>query len=71
MALTRDEEIKLAHLLRRAGFGARPDEWQEYSAMGIDATIQRLLHPEAVPDNLGAILKAVSGDFLDFERLDR
>jgi len=70
MALTRDDEIKLAHLLRRAGFGVRPGEWQQYSALGIEATIQRLLHPEDVPDNLGALLKAVSGDFLDFERLD-
>ncbi|MBV9865179.1 MAG: DUF1800 domain-containing protein [Abitibacteriaceae bacterium] len=70
MALPSPEKRKLAHLLRRAGFGVRPDEWEEYSRLGLAGTTQRLLHPETVPDNLEAILKSIGGDYVDFENLD-
>ena len=39
----------LAHLLRRAGFGATPAELDKYCAWGYDATVEWLLHPEAQP----------------------
>jgi len=35
----------LAHLLRRAGFGARPDELDRAVAAGYQATVERLLQP--------------------------
>ena len=37
----------LAHLLRRAGFGATPAELDTYCAWGYEATVEWLLHPEA------------------------
>ena len=40
----------IAHLLRRAGFGATPAELDAYCARGYEATVQWLLHPEAQPD---------------------
>ena len=40
----------IAHLLRRAGFGATPAELDAYCAWGYDATVEWLLHPEAQPD---------------------
>ena len=45
-------EIKLmAHLLRRAGFGATRAELEDYVAQGYEATVEELLNPED-PDNL-------------------
>ena len=36
----------LAHLLRRAGFGATRDELDRYCSQGYGATVEELLHPE-------------------------
>ncbi len=40
----------IAHLLRRAGFGATPGELDMYCAQGYAATVEWLLRPEAQPD---------------------
>ena len=41
------QEIRLmAHLMRRAGFGATRDELDDYVAQGYGATVEELLHPE-------------------------
>ena len=36
----------MAHLLRRAGFGATRDQIDSYLAKGYDETVEELLHPE-------------------------
>ena len=36
----------IAHLMRRAGFGATPSELDAYCSRGYDATLEWLLHPE-------------------------
>ncbi len=36
----------VAHLLRRAGFGATREELERYVAQGYEATVEELLHPE-------------------------
>ena len=41
----KDTEL-MAHLLRRAGFGASGDELDHYVAKGYEATVEELLHPE-------------------------
>ena len=42
-----DQDVALmAHLLRRAGFGASRDEIEAKVAQGYDTTVQELLHPE-------------------------
>jgi uncharacterized protein (DUF1800 family) len=44
------EDIALmAHLLRRAGFGASRAEVEAQAAQGYDAVVEELLHPEAQP----------------------
>ena len=44
------EEIALiAHLMRRAGFGASRQELEERAANGYEATVEELLHPEEQP----------------------
>lgn len=40
----------IAHLLRRAGFGATPEELDAYAAQGYAATVEALLHPEQAPE---------------------
>ena len=48
-----DQDITLlAHLMRRAGFGATPDELEHYADMGYEATVEELLHPENMPPAL-------------------
>ena len=48
-----DNDIALmAHLMRRAGFGARYDELEERAAKGYEATVEELLHPDDNPDGL-------------------
>ena len=46
-----DNDIALmAHLMRRAGFGATRDELEARVAKGYEATVEELLHPEDQPD---------------------
>ncbi len=42
----------MAHLLRRAGFGATWQELEDYVAKGYEATVEELLHPESAPPPL-------------------
>ena len=45
------EELGLmAHLLRRAGFGATFEELEECLSQGYETTVERLLHPEEAPE---------------------
>lgn len=50
MALS-TERRRIQHLLRRAGWGASPAELTEYAALGLEGTVERLLHPELVDDS--------------------
>jgi hypothetical protein len=70
MTLSTMETRKLAHLLRRAGFGARPDEWTAYAKLGVAGTTYQLLHPDTVPDPFPTILQDIQGDYVDFDSLD-
>jgi len=45
-----DNQVALmAHLLRRAGFGATPQELEAYVENGYEATVEELLNPEQAP----------------------
>src|SRR5262245_52278423 len=46
-----DQSIALmAHLMRRAGFGAPYAELETRAAKGYEATVEELLHPEQQPE---------------------
>ena len=48
--MTQREDIALmAHLMRRAGFGASRDELEAYAAKGYEATVEELLNSEKQP----------------------
>ena len=42
----------MAHLMRRAGFGANRGELEGRAAKGYEATVEELLHPELAPPAL-------------------
>ena len=44
-----DDIALMAHLMRRAGFGAGRDELEARAAKGYEATVEELLHPETQP----------------------
>src|SRR5918998_204221 len=39
-----NEIVLMAHLMRRAGFGARRDELEDYASQGYEATVEKLLN---------------------------
>jgi uncharacterized protein (DUF1800 family) len=50
MPLSLREQV--AHLLRRAGFGATPAELEAYTALGYDGAVERLVHYDTIPDDV-------------------
>ena len=40
----------MAHLMRRAGFGATREELEERVGVGYEATVEELLDPESQPE---------------------
>jgi len=49
MTTVATDKALMAHLLRRAGFGATFEELETYCAKGYQATVEALLHPERQP----------------------
>ena len=45
-----DDLALMAHLMRRAGFGAPREELEARVAKGYEATVEELLHPESQPE---------------------
>ena len=48
--MANDEIALMAHLMRRAGFGAPYEELEARAAKGYEETVEELLHPEEQPD---------------------
>src|ERR1700732_2544388 len=46
---SQDDIALMAHLMRRAGFGATRDELEARVARGYEETVEELLHPEGQP----------------------
>lgn len=57
-----DERDRVAHLLRRAGFGASQSELDYYASVGLDATLDQLLNYERVQDDVEQRLDALHLD---------
>lgn len=74
MARLSDSRARIQHLLRRAGFGYRADELEEYLALGLEGAVERLLAPPsedpAVESVVAGILAPFAGPALDRE-MDR
>jgi uncharacterized protein (DUF1800 family) len=50
-AIAISDALKIRHLLRRAGFGATPNELKEYTQMGLSATVDHLVEYQNVDDS--------------------
>jgi uncharacterized protein (DUF1800 family) len=53
--MQQQDMTRMAHLLRRAGFGATRDELEAYVAQGYEAVVEALLHPvdpQAMPEDI-------------------
>jgi uncharacterized protein (DUF1800 family) len=62
---------QVAHLLRRAGFGATESELDTYSQLGFAGAVDRLLTPEQVDDSsTDQLLAPLSGDLGDPKKLE-
>ncbi len=57
----------MAHLMRRAGFGASYKELEQRAALGYEATVEELLHPENQPNLETDILER---RFIDWKELN-
>ena len=67
-----DKDIALmAHLMRRAGFGATRDELESRAAKGYEATVEELLNPEEQPDLDMALLQRYFVDLVYTKDLGR
>ena len=44
--MSKQDIALMAHLMRRAGFGATRDELEDYLVKGYEATVEELLHPD-------------------------
>ena len=51
----------IAHLMRRAGFGATREELEAYAARGYEDVVEDLLHPERSPDMEEDLLSRYNG----------
>lgn len=60
-----DERHRIAHLLRRAGFGATPEEIDGFFRKGLAATVEELVDFEKVPEDLDELGEELTGDLLD------
>ena len=47
---------QIEHLLRRAGFGARPDELAAYGAMSTKQAVSALVDYDGVPDIVDSLI---------------
>ena len=52
----RSERARIAHLLRRAGFGPSEQELTEYTALGFEGAVSRLLDYDALPELADRVL---------------
>src|SRR5689334_8807260 len=50
--MARNADPQIEHLLRRAGFGARPDELEIYGSMTVSSAVDALVDYERVPDDV-------------------
>ena len=61
-----DENLALmAHLMRRAGFGAAYEEVEARAAKGYEATVEELVNPEEHPDVENAVMERYFPDWAD------
>ena len=67
--MANDDIALMAHLMRRAGFGAQYHELEARAAKGYEATVEELLHPDDHPNGLE--LDLVERYFIEWNHFTR
>ncbi|MBY0548113.1 MAG: DUF1800 domain-containing protein [Candidatus Obscuribacterales bacterium] len=67
MNIANGDRFWISHLIRRAGFGATPQEMRRYLQLGYDELLDELLHPERIGNS--ALETQLSTLNLDFTKL--
>ena len=67
---TNQEIAQMAHLMRRAGFGATYAELEQRAANGYEATVEELLNPISQPDLEMDILERHFVDWKEMNALE-
>ena len=62
--MAKEDVALMAHLMRRAGFGAPLEEVEARAAKGYEATVEELLHPEQQPELERDILRRYRTDWV-------
>ena len=66
-----DNDIALmAHLMRRAGFGAGREELEARVVRGYEATVEELIHPERAPDVEEDLLERYLPEFVELAAIE-
>ncbi|HLY31934.1 MAG TPA: DUF1800 domain-containing protein [Ktedonobacterales bacterium] len=59
------DEQRIAHLLRRVGFGAIPGELEDYLKLGVNGAIEHIINYAAIPDDMTSLEKSLAFDLAD------
>ena len=70
-SLFSSESQQIGHLLRRAGFGPSSADYGDYLNAGFSGSVDRLLNPASVADDLDTRLNNMSFDFTKAQELVR
>ena len=62
--MAKEDIALMAHLMRRAGFGAQLEELEARAAKGYEATVEELLHPLEQPDLEHDVIKRYRTDWM-------
>ena len=62
--MAKEDVALMAHLMRRAGFGAPLEELEARAAKGYEATVEELLHPEELPGLEHDVIKRYRTDWM-------
>ena len=65
-----DTRDRVALILRRAGFGASPQDLERYVGLGVDGTLDELLHPERVQEDFDGLLDSLTGHLIDLQNIE-
>lgn len=72
MAIPKSDSFWIRHLLRRAGFGHTPGEFDHHKKLGYDAALDELLNPDSVNnDQLEAHIREQDFDYTNLADLKR
>src|SRR5215213_5840981 len=66
----RETRDRVSLMLRRAGFGANPADLERYVGLGVEGTLDELLHPDRIEEDFDGLLSSLSGHLIDLQNIE-